>query len=378
MSSWAESLGRILLLSTVISGSGLGIWWLSLPKAEQNLSSEVTKPPGSSLSSVTLTEFDAKGNQIWEVKAKRAEYNQENRSTDVYDVTGRFFRNGKPIMQASAQRGSVNQADRAINLTGKAKAIALQDNVVVTSEKLSWQSDLDLLTATEKVKVEKPDRKITISGKALKANPSINQYRVEQDVIALSVKPPLKLVGATFIWDANKDTVTSPFAFGVRQTESDFRVRANKGLWTIKTETIALDGEVRAKAPKLDLQIDTSKLTWDIAKQIVMLPNPLKVVSAKRGIEVNALAGNVNLDKAIVQITGQVNAKAATNQSQITADQALWSLGSQAISATGNVNYRQTEKNVWVSGTKAVADLKAQTINVTGAEPGVVTNISIP
>jgi LPS export ABC transporter protein LptC len=367
MASW-ERLGRILFLSTV----------LSLPKPLGNKTSEKTQPAGSSLSTVTLTEFDPKGKQIWEVKAERAEYNQTSRTTDVYGVTGKFFRDGKAIMQASAARGSVNQSDRAINLKGNAKAISLQENVVVTSEKLSWQSDLDLLTATEKVKVEKPDRQITITGKALKAKPSINEFRVEQDVIAISVKPPLKLIGATFIWDANKDTVTSPFAFGVRQTKSDFRVRANKGLWMIKTETIALEGEVRAKAPKLGLQLDTSKLTWEIAKQMVILPTALKAVNSKQGIEVNADRGNVDLDKAIVQITGKVKATAASNQSEISADRAEWSMAKQGISAQGNVNYRQAEKNVSVSGTQAIADLKAQTVNITGAQPGVVTNISIP
>ena len=378
---WAESLSRILIVSTLLAGSGLGIWWIISPKpidkSAEN-SKDANKPAGSSLSTVVLTEYDAKGKQIWEVKASRAEFNQVSRTTDVYDVTGKFFRDGKAIMQASAQIGSVDQTSRAINLRGKAKAIALQENVVVTSEKLSWQSDLDLLTATEKVKVEKPDRQITITGKALKAKPSINEFRVEQDVIALAVKPSLKLIGSTFIWDANKDTVTSPYPFGVRQTQSDFRVRANKGLWSIRTEMISLEGEVRAKAPKLDLQVDTSKLTWEIAKQIVILPNSLIAVSKKRGIEVLAESGNVNLAKAIVQVIGKIKATSSSNQSEITADQAEWSIGSQAIAAQGNVNYRQAEKNIWVNGSQAVANLKDQTVNVTGAKPGVVTNISIP
>jgi LPS export ABC transporter protein LptC len=376
---WTKKWGVGGLLLTAIAASGYGFWWLmTQPKPLANQKLGVSKPAGSSLSNVTLTEYDAKGKQIWEVKAVRAEYNQVTHATDISQVTGKFFRDGKLIMQVTGDKGAVNQANRVITIQGRAKAIALQEKVVVTSEKLSWQSDLDLLTATEKVKVEKPDRKITITGKALKAKPSINEFKVEQDVIAISAEPPLKLIGSTLIWDANKDLVTSPFPFGVIQTKSDFRVRAEKGVWAIAPSTIALEGAVRAKAPKLDLQVDTTKLTWQITKQLVELPNALKGTSQGRKVEVLADKGTIDLAKAIVSIEGNVRANSQKNQAEINANQAEWKMKEELITALGDVKYRQAEKNVLVVGNKAIMRLQDQTVNVLGTGNDVVTNISIP
>lgn len=366
---------RVASLSTLLAVVGGTAWWLSLPQPTEL--EEPIRPAGSSLSRITLTEFNAMGEQIWEVGAQRAEYNQTTRTTDAYELTGRFFRNGKPIMEASAAIGSVSQSERAIILRGQAKVIALQENVVVTSEKLTWQSDQDLLTATEQVKVAKPDRQITITGKALKAKPSINQFRVEQDVVALSVNPPLRLVGAVFIWDANRDTVTSPFAFGGRQTVSDLRLRANRGVWSIPNQLLTLVGDVRARAPKLDLQIDTSELSWQIQNQAIVLPKNLKAISVNRGIVVTAAQGKVDLDKGNVQIRGEVLAKAAANSSQLRAETAEWLIEQQQITAQGNVSYQQLEPNLQVNGNQAIANLESQTVTVNGSG-AVVTKIAVP
>lgn len=358
----------------VMSAGAYGSWWLLTRQAPNLPVSTSSESAGSSLSNITLTEVDKNGKLLWEVKAKQAEYSQDRRKATIIGVTGKFFRDGKPLIEATGEGGSINQGSREITLEGKVKAIALKDNITLVTDRMVWQSDQDLLTATGNVRVEQAKKKIAITGKILKANPGANLFTIQQDVVATSVNPPLKLESPILVWDANQNKVLGQAPFRIVQTKDDVRIRADQGEWNTITHQVSLAGTVRARVPKSDIEMTTAVLYWDIGKQMLNLPKVLEIISATRGVAIAANEGQVNIATEQVSLKGQIQATSKPNQTTLKADTIEWSIPNQVVVVEGNVNYHQAEKNMNLTGNKAVANLAEQTIQVTGSD--VVTQIT--
>ncbi len=363
-----------LLVAMLLGAGTYTAWWISSPKTSTNNTSIPSTTAGSSLSNITLSEVDKDGKPLWEIQAGRAEYNQDRHMATVYKVKGKFFRNGKPTIEAVGERGTVDQAKREITIEGKVKAIALKDKITLTVDRLVWLADGDLLTATGNVKAEKPADKIAIVGKKLTAYPSTNRFKIEKEVVATVAKPPLRLESALMIWDANLNKVISDVPFRVVHLKEKVRIRADKGEWSIKENLVTLAGNVKGRAFDRDLDIIAPALVWDISKQIVNLPTTLRVVSITRGVELNANQGKVDLGKQQINLDGKIEASSKENQAILTADSVEWKIPAQTITVQGNVNYRQTQKNVNVTGDRAVANIAEQTVQITGSD--VVTEIT--
>jgi LPS export ABC transporter protein LptC len=133
---------------------------------------ETDEPIGSSLSNVTLTDVDENGKPLYEITARRADYSSETRAADVFIVTGKFYRDGKPIIEISGEGGAVDQDNKEIAIEGNVKAVAVEENIVLTADRMVWLADQDLLTGKGNIKLEKTDEKITLTGKNLIANPN--------------------------------------------------------------------------------------------------------------------------------------------------------------------------------------------------------------
>jgi LPS export ABC transporter protein LptC len=362
------------LVAMLLGAGAYAAWWLNLQKLSTNNTSTSSTTVGSSLSNITLTEVDKDGKPLWEIQAGRAEYNQDRRMATVYKVKGKFFRNGKPTIEAVGERGTVDQTKREITIEGKVKAITLRDKITLSANRLEWLADGDLLTATGNVKAEKPADKIAIVGKKLTAYPSTNRFKLEKEVVATVAKPPLRLESALMIWDANLNKVIADVPFRVVHLKEKVRIRADKGEWSIKENLVSLAGNVKGRAFDRDLDIISPALVWDISKQIVNLPSTLSVVSNTRGVELHANQGRIDLGKQQINLNGKIEASSKENQAVLTADSVEWQIPAQKIFVQGNVNYRQTQKNVSVTGDRAVANIAEQTVQITGGD--VVTEIT--
>ncbi len=331
--------------------------------------------PGSTLDRLVLTEYNEQGEKIWELTARTAEYQEESRVTVVTQVAGTFFRGGKPIIEAAGAGGTVNQDRREIVIRGSVRAVSLEEKAIVTAEQIVWQADLDVLTATGKLKLEQPDRGLRIAGKVLRARPSQSEFAIEENAEATVAQPPLKFVGPALVWNAAQNTVTAPFPFGVRETAQDLRVRADKGLWNIARGRIDFQGQVRARAPRFALEVNTAESFWEIANRRIVLPTTLTATDRERGISLRAAQGEVNFAGDRLVLTGEVTARALSPQADIRADRIEWAVPSQEVVATGDVRYRQAERDLDVAGKRAVANLLANTVQVTGTD--VTTQITL-
>ncbi len=365
----------VLGILVVSAGAG-GAWWLIQQNSLAPVVQSPQKPPGSSLSQITLTEVDPQGKLLWEITAKEAEYTQNNRRVQITAIKGKFFKDGKRLMDITGNSGSINQSTQEITIEGQVKAIAVKDNIILTSDRMVWLSKKDLLTATSKqrIKVTNPDQKITITGKLLKANPGANRFTIEQDVIATAVKPSLEIKSRILTWDATQNKVVSPVPMAILHTTDQMRLNADQGEWRIKSQQVYLQGNIKGYAPASGINVETSVLVWDILQQLVTLPASLLVSSPLRQVAIAANQGQVNLATQTINLSGDIKADAKLNQAIVTADTANWVIPAQIITAQGNIRYSQVEKNIKLTGSKAVANLADQTIKVTGAD--VITQIT--
>ncbi len=363
---------KILSISALLGFVALIFLWLTVFRNTPIVTPQTNSTPGSSLADITLTEFDETGKLLWEVKAKRADYRQEKRIADVKGVSGKFYRDGKPIIEATGSTGTLDQVTQIVTLAGQVKALAVDENITMKAAQMTWESKKDLLTATGDLQIQNQDPKtnrvITITGKSLQAKPGANTFTLEKDVLAIATKPALEIRTDRITWTAAKKRVFSDSPIKVLQTKDAMQLTAKTGEWQLEHNIVIAKGDVVAEDKKLDLQINGSQMQWDIEKEQVSLPEAFRAVSVSRGITVSAEKGAAQLKDQSIELTGNVNAGFSSTQGNVRCDQVAWTIPSQTIIAKGNLFYEQPQNNLRISGQEAIANLEMQTVAVTGSE----------
>jgi len=368
---------RLGLLGILVLGVGFGtLWWLQTTSTPPIV--ELPQIAGSSLSNITLTEVDKNGKLLWEIAADQAEYSENNRRAVLTRIRGKFFKAGEELIAVTGAKGSIDLTTKKITIEGKVEAIAKKDNINVKSDRMIWQPDQELLTATGNLQIARtaknPDDRIKMVGRTLTAYPSQNLFTITQDVVATAIKPPIQIKSDKLMWNAAKNLVTSPKAIAILQTKDRLSLNSDRGEWNINSQQVSLDGNIRAKVPESGINIETSSLVWDINQQLVNIDSALKVVSLTRMVALTANTGQANLATKTMRLNGQVQANSVLRQAKLNADQVEWIIPAQTLTLEGNINYAQAEKDLKVSGTKAIVDIKAQTIKLTGKD--VITRIT--
>jgi len=367
---WGLGLAGIVIV-------GFGVVWLTQMQSTPTVK-ELPQVAGSSLSKITLTEVDKNGKLLWEITADKAEYTENNRRAELSQIKGKFFDAGKELIDVVGATGIIDQNSKKIIIEGKVEAIAKKDDVKLKSDRMIWESEQGLLTATGNVKAEKdsakPNIKIVMVGKLLTAYPSRNLFTISQNVVATSIAPPLKIKSEKLTWNTAKNLVISPNAIAITQTKTQTNLNSDRGQWDINLDRVSLDGNIMARVPESDIDIETSALIWDISKQLVTLDEALKVSSISRQVAIAANTGKANLATQTIRLNGQVKADAMLQQAIINADRVEWIIPTQTITLEGNINYAQAQKSLKVSGSKAIVNLAAQTIKLTGSD--VITRIT--
>ncbi len=357
-----KPLPLFLTMTTIGVAIGAGVWVYFHPIDQQEVIPG--QAPGSTLDNVTLTEFDAQGNLIWEINASKADYSEDNFTAQIVTVSGKFYRQGKVLIEAQGRAGTVNQRERKITIDGDIKAKLLNENIQITADRMVWQADDDLLTATGNIKISQPDRQISLVGKSLRAVPSLSRFTLEQSVQVTSAQPPIVVETPALTWEAPQGIVRIDVPFrAIHQTE-DLALNAAKGVWQIREQVLQLPQSVLLKAPKRDWQVTSRNLEWRIGENLVKFPQPLEITSPSRGFTLTSQGGAVNLAGQLIELQGKVKGTSTSNRSVITADRATWNIPQQLVTAQGNVFYRQAPSQLDVRGDRAVANLATQTIQV--------------
>ena len=358
---------RLFIIIFVVTVLLFALGWFIFLRPDITNLNKSAQTAGTSLQNITLTEFDANGKLLWEITSKRANYRPDNKLVDVEDVKGKFYRNGEALMEATGDKGTIDQSTKEISLVGNIKAIAVQEKIDMKADRMVWKAEADILKATGNIQINKPADNLKMTGNELTAIPSTNVYSLEKNVIATSIEPPLEMKSEKITWDVKSDRVFTEVPLSVVQVKDKLQLSANKGDWNVTKKEVTFTGDIKAKDPKLDVEIEAAQANWNLDKKLVTLPVAFTASSKSRGLIVKAQKGQAQVEEERINLTGQVSASFSSTQGVVNADQVEWLIPNKTVTADGNITYQQPDKNLNIKGDRAVANLESQTVTVTGA-----------
>lgn len=317
--------------------------------------------------SVTLEEFDNKGQLWWKVKAKQARYSRDQKTALVVEPNGEFYQDGKPILKVSAQKGEVRQDGKTIFLRGAIKAIDTRDGLVLQGNELEWRPQDDLLIVRNQV--VGTHRQASASAKEGKFYSRKRRLDLEGGVKAVSKDPNLRFNSERVVWQIVPETLTSDRAVQIERYEGKTttdRAIAGQGSANLKTKTATLKQNAQIALKEPPLQIGGNDMQWNLNTQIIASNQPLTLVNRQQGVTLSGNQGTLNLKTDSLLLTGNVQGADERNQSQLAADRLQWNIKTQVFNAQGNVNYRQASPFLNLTGPTATGTLKDQQVVVSG------------
>ncbi len=103
----------------------------------------------------TLEQQDEQGRVIWRLKARllQAE-SKENRAQGVLiGVEGTLYREGKPVLEFTAERARADSETHIVEAWGKVRAQSLTNNARLEAGRIHWESKRNRIQASEGVQV---------------------------------------------------------------------------------------------------------------------------------------------------------------------------------------------------------------------------------
>jgi LPS export ABC transporter protein LptC len=142
---------------------------------------------------------------------------------------------------------------------------------------------------------------------------------------------------------------------------------------TVQLQSLQVPAQIQLAQSQLT--ITGQAFTWLIPKQRLTSDRPLSLRSAKSAVNVSANRGDLDLATETVTLNGNVRAIGQKQQSMLTTDQLTWLIPTQRLEAVGNVRYQQQQPRFTVRGGRAVGLIDEQQVSISGG--GVVTEIQM-
>lgn len=257
---------------------------------------------GLAFQNVTLRQSNARGQLLWQLRAKAATYLDQRQVVQVQEMAGELFQNGKPAFTITADQAQVEQKGHRVILKGKITATDITNQTVFRGQEVEWRPQAHWLEVRKDLSVYHPQ--LQIWAKTLRASNRTHQVEV----------------------------------------------------W----------GNVTAQTQQPQLRLKTEHLIWYYKQQELKSDRPLAVQHQEQAIQATARQGYINQPHARVQLTGAVQMQNLQQQFQLKTQQLIWSIPQQQIEAMGQVSYTQKKPQFQLRGSRAIGKMQAQTIQMNG------------
>lgn len=322
---------------------------------------------------VTLQQFDEKGRLLWKVKAKQAQYSEDQKIAKIQTPAGELFQDGKLVFRITALRGEVQQDGQRIFLKDQIVATDIRDGVVLRGKELEWLPKQDTLIVRQNLTGSHPQ--VQASAQEARAYSRARRLELIGRVTATTKDPALRLQTDRLTWQMAKHLIVSdrPIQIDrlVKQAVTD-RAASQKAEVNLKTKTATLKEQAKLALTTPPLNIASDALIWNLEAQTVASSQPITVLHREQQIQLSGDRGQLDLQPRIFYLVGNVRA-ISQSQSRLNAASLTWNIPTQAVLAEGNVSYQQPDPPINLSGPRAVGKLQDQTIVMNGGR--VVTEI---
>ena len=106
------------------------------------------------------------GQKFWEVYADSGQYNNNQDSARLTGVKGNFYRDKKVVLSFDAPVANYIAKNKGIKLSGGTRA-ATDNDILITSNELSWAGNEDKINAAGDVKIKKSKDFFVTSDRAI-------------------------------------------------------------------------------------------------------------------------------------------------------------------------------------------------------------------
>jgi len=96
------------------------------------------------------------GKMLWELKAKKGsgQANSGKVIGTLQQVQGVLYREGKPTLRFEADYAKADSDQKRVAAWGRVKAVSNTNKAELTAEKITWESERDLITAEGNVRIK--------------------------------------------------------------------------------------------------------------------------------------------------------------------------------------------------------------------------------
>jgi LPS export ABC transporter protein LptC len=225
------------------------------------------------LQNIVLTDTDREGkNQLWEVKAKRAEYSRDRSSAVITDVEAVFFKNGRKVMTVKAPRGEVRTVAREIFLFNGVKAVLPENATTLIASSIRWSPEKDFLECTGPVELDQPQQKIHAKGKRLEGKLSVSIFSLMGNVEATSAREGIKINAPRLVWNLPRNVIDGDQGVVARSASKQILITAPLATWDLSNKQVVARAEngtpVVAEQKPQNAWIQANQMTWNFSQQV--------------------------------------------------------------------------------------------------------------
>lgn len=329
------------------------------------------------LNNAVLEQSNSSENTVWKIKANSIVYSEDQKSATLNQVLANLLKDGKIILQISANLGEVQDNGNIIFLKDEIVASDPRNKSVVKTDEVEWRPQENLLLIKQKLTGINPNLVVNAAeGKYFTDRESLE---IQGDVIATTQNPGLQLKSDRLVWDISLDKIKSPKdvrIVGYDQNEVvTEKLVADRAEVNLVEQTASLNKNIELISLQPKLQIATESLTWNYQERLGKTEQPIQILDRDRQISLTGNGGEINLQQQIAKLNNGVRGINQQKQSELYATQLIWKMDSEEIEAEGNVVYEQFEPEVKLTGEKAFGTLGDNKIVVTSNGKKQVTTI---
>jgi LPS export ABC transporter protein LptC len=364
------------LTIALIGGAVTGCRGTSMSDSAQGQGETLSVEERLAFQDIVLEQANAQGQRLWEVRGKRANYQQTQKVAHVASPKGELFQDGKVAYRFTAQEAILRQDSEQIILKGQVVATAVASNAVLRGKFAEWNPKSDLFVVRDRFSITHAKA----NGTAQEGQVFSRTHRVELigGVSAVMQAPALTLQTEALTWNMAQQMITGDRPVRVERYQGTQRTDWATGNQIEASQqknsiTLSRQARVHLHAPPLDVASDS--LHWDLNTQRVTSDVSMSVHHRAEVITLRASQGWIDIPKQIFYLTGTVHGVGQKQDATLKSQKLTWYIPTKDFIAEGNVLYQQQNPRFTSRGPVARGKFQDQQVKMSGGNRSVVTQI---
>lgn len=332
------------------------------------------------LNNATLEQSNAKGQTVWKIQVKEANYSPDRKKADLQKIRGNLFQDGKLVLEVSADRGEIIKDGADISLKENIIAKDPRNGIVIRTDAIQWRPEKDLVMIPDKLRGS--HAKLEVAAREGRYYTRKQRLELSGQILATAKNPRLQLKTERLYWNIPQHKIIGDRHLEIvryRDQEVTDRLVTNRSQIDLKQNSVLIEENIDFKSLDPPLQMSGNSLLWNYRDRTVKSDQPIELFHYRDQIKIVGNRAFVNLQEKLAELEGGVAGNSSHNQAKLYAEKLTWNIGSQVVQAFGNITYQQMKPPQFqLTGERATGRLQDNTMVVTGGDRQQVVTEIVP